>query len=166
MVVIVLTAGLWISVNRLAFQLGEDELAVMAYVRDHSAPGEVYLLPVRLQKLAKTTRGSLSSDFKPLADKKQSSQVIAVDLQRFRLHAGVPIFVDFKSIPYKDTDVIEWHQRLLLAESLQARLAGDALAELRRLGVTHVVRPSGSQTLGEGVEKVYEDEFYHVYRLR
>ena len=34
--------------------------------------------------------------------------MIPVGLQRFRLHTGAPIFVDVKSIPYKDVDVIEW----------------------------------------------------------
>lgn len=160
---VIVVAGLWISVNRLAFQLDEDELKLMRHVRDHSSPGEVYLLPVRV--LVATTRGSLSSDFKPLGEKKRSGQVIPVNLQRFRLHARAPIYVDFKSIPYKDTDVIEWHRRLLLAQSLQERIdAGGSVDELRGLGITHVVRLAGSSPV-KGLEKVYEDDSYRVYRL-
>ena len=160
---VVVVAGLWISVDRLAFQLDDDELELMEYVQQHSSPGEVYLLPVRV--LVATTRGSLSSDFKPLGEKKQSGQVIPVNLQRFRLHARAPIYVDFKSIPYKDTDVIEWHRRLLLAQSLQERIdAGGSVDELRGLGITHVVRPAGSLPV-KGVKKLYEDDSYRVYRL-
>ena len=42
----------------------------------------------------------------------EQKHLIAVDLQRFRLFTGVPIYVDFKSIPYKDTEVLEWFRRL------------------------------------------------------
>ena len=165
---VLVAAGAWITVQRLAFRVSNDEDAVMEFVRLNRSPGDIYFLPVRVPDLAKATRGSLSSDFKPLAEKKTDAKVIPVDLQRFRLHTGTPIYVDFKSIPYKDTDVLEWRDRLLLAQSLQERIGkgdtGPALAELRRLGVTHVIVPAGARIESAEVEVVYEDRAYRVYR--
>jgi hypothetical protein len=36
-------------------------------------------------------------------------------MESFRLITGQPVFVDLKSIPYRDTDVVEWYRRLMLA---------------------------------------------------
>ena len=83
----------------------------MEFVRLNKEPGDVYFLPVKLPDRSKKPRGfvhSLSADFKPMPARKQDSRLIASDLQQFRLHTGAPIYVDFKAIPYKDVEVIEW----------------------------------------------------------
>ena len=167
-VCVFVAAGAWITGQRLAFRVSDDEEALMEFVRLHRSPGDTYFLPVRVPDLVAATRGSLSSDFKPLSEKKVDAKVIPVDLQRFRLHTGTPIFVDFKSIPYKDTEGIAWRDRLLLAQSLQDRIRkGDvapALAELRRLGVTHLVVPAAAPIASAELEQVHEDPAYRVYR--
>jgi hypothetical protein len=141
----------------------------MNFVRRTKRPGDVYFLPVRVPDLAKTTRGSLSSDFKPLPDKQSDRRVIPVDLQRFRLYTGAPIFVDFKSVPYKDTDVLEWYERLGLAqaalEELREGRLSKALDELRARGITHLVLPAPSELRGPEIEQVYGDTHYRVYRV-
>lgn len=162
--------GVWITVERLGFQSNDDELTLLNYVRDHHEPGDVYLLPVNIPNLTANARGTpSSSDFKPLVVKKHDDQVIPVDLQRFRLYTGVPIFVDFKSIPYKDTEVLEWYARLKLAKELEERLekgdVADTLVELRRHGITHVVVSAGQRLEGDGLEEIHEDKLYRVYRL-
>jgi hypothetical protein len=40
--------------------------------------------------------------------------LIPPKLETFRMESGVPAFVDLKSIPYRDTDVLEWYRRLQL----------------------------------------------------
>jgi hypothetical protein len=160
----------WITAERLGFQNNDDELSVLNYVRDHHELGEVYLLPVNVPNLTANTRGTpSSSDFKPLTVKKQDDQVIPVDLQRFRLYTGVPIFVDFKSIPYKDTEVLEWYARLTLAKEWQEQIekgnVADALTELRRHGITYLVVYARQDLECDGLEKIYEDKWYRVYRL-
>lgn len=35
-------------------------------------------------------------------------------MEAFRIETGAPVFVDLKSIPYRDTDVVEWYRRLML----------------------------------------------------
>jgi hypothetical protein len=164
-------AGIWIMADRRGWHTDDEELAVMRFVRESAKPGDVYFLPVKIPKLAKTTRGSLSSDFKPLPDKQADKRVIPVNLQRFRLHAGAPIYVDFKSIPYLDVEVIEWHQRLQRAEDTLAAIKDSeghrALANLRSRGVTHLVLPVSISVAAYGfvTEKLYEDTRYAVYRL-
>jgi hypothetical protein len=151
-------AGVYICVGGLAFQSSEEEQPLFDYVREHGAPGDVYLLPVQIPDLKHTIHGSASSDFKPVAAKRADTQVIPIDLQRFRLATGAPIFVDFKAIPYKDVDVIDWRNRLQLAKALQFALArGDvqaAVALLREHHITHVVLPAGKELHDPGLTKL------------
>jgi hypothetical protein len=163
-------AGLWISATRQGFQTDDEELRVMEHVRRTALSGDVYFLPVRVPKLAATTRGSLSSDYKPLPDKERDARVIPVNLQRFRLHAAAPIWVDFKSIPYLDVEVLEWHTRLQFAEAILEQLKNGAdsaaLAELRSRRITHLVLPRAIELQHDEVEKTYQDPLYAIYRLR
>lgn len=93
--------------------------------------------------------------------------LVPVKMQDFRLASGVPIFVDFKSIPYRDTDVLEWYRRIRLAESyyddpgcnLLQQVAGDG-------GITHVVLPAETAaTACPLTAQVYQDSNYSIYRL-
>lgn len=160
------SAGLGITFGRLGFHVADEEREVLEYVRQTKQSGDVYLLPVRVPK--SPTRGSLSSDFKPLPDKRQDTRVIPVDFQSFRLSTGAPIFVDFKSIPYKDVEVIEWYDRLQRAQDAQEEIQKGHLAGMEPMhnhGVTHLVL-SASQVLPEaGLRLIYQDPYYCIYRL-
>ncbi len=71
--------------------------------------------------------------------------VIPLDMQDFRLETGVPVYVEFKSIPYRDVEVLEWFRRVSLVGQLYraeiSRYACQTLDELAAEGVTHVVLP-------------------------
>lgn len=165
--------GLWISANRLGFSTSDEERPLFNFVRRNKKSGDVYFVPVRVPALAKSTHGSLSSDFKPAPDKQRDARVIPYDLQRFRLMTGAPIYVDFKAVPYRDVEVLEWYERLRAAASIledleHGRLA-TALVDLRRRGVTHLVLDRGRyphELRGTGLQRVYEDEYYRLYRLK
>jgi hypothetical protein len=165
-------AGVWISAARLAFVSGAEEADMIGYINRTKRAGDVYFIPVSVPDLARTTRGSLSSDFKPLPDKRRDDRIIPVDLQGFRLATGAPIYVDFKAIPYKDADVIEWRERIRVAQTVQELLAAGclyhpaALALLREKGVTHLVLPASAGPLAWGYEPDFEDRYYRVYSLR
>ena len=170
-VAVCVSAGCWIRATGIAFRSGDEELGVMNFVRRTVQSGDVYFLPVTVPDLAKTTRGSLSSDFKPLPDKRQDARIIPVDLQRFRLYTGAPIYVDFKAIPYKDSEVVEWRDRIhrtqivpkLLGTSCFSRAV--AFAYLRELGVTHLIVPADARQAGDGPDMIYHDEYYRIYRI-
>lgn len=158
--------GLWITFGRLGFRVADEELALLEYVRQTRQPGQVFELPVQIPDLAKTSRGSLSSDFKPLPAKRQDAKIIPVDLQRFRLFTGAPIFVDFKAIPYKDVEVIEWYERLVDAQELSKRIQeGQPLGPCSSIrGGTHLILPASTAEQKFGT-LVYQDRYYRIYRL-
>ncbi len=165
-----MVGGVWICVARQGYHISDDELPLLEFVRQTRRQGDLYLIPVNVPAQADSPRGTpSSSDFKPLAAKKRDALVIPVDLQRFRLATGVPIFVDFKAIPYKDTDVLEWYKRLRFARSCQQQMqAGhlaDTLAVLRRQRITHLVVPAAADLKSGGIEQVYADAHYRIYRL-
>jgi hypothetical protein len=91
-----------------------------------------------------------------------------VDLLRFRLYTGAPLYVDFKSVPYKDTDVLEWKRRLDRVQSWYATKdwGPGVQDEVTKEGITHVLTTTDRDIRGDGLERVYGDEFYRVYRLR
>jgi hypothetical protein len=169
-VLLLAIGGGWIMAARQGFHVNDEELPLLRFVRDTKQPGDVYFLPVGIPDLAASTRGSLSSDFKPLAEKKTDQRVLSVDLQRFRLFTGAPIFVDFKSIPYQDTEVLEWYERLrpfteTVWRELHAGRFDRPLADLRARGVTHLIAPAGQKLEHPALSEVYKDDGYRVYRL-
>lgn len=61
----------------------------------------------------------------------------------FRLYTGAPIFINWKSHPYKDSEVLEWYDRVVTADKFYKSGGADKCAQLRELvdkyGITHVV---------------------------
>jgi len=43
--------------------------------------------------------------------------LIPVDLEHIRLNTGIPIFIDWKSIPFKSDETLEWYDRIKLTNS-------------------------------------------------
>lgn len=162
-------AGLAINLSGAAYQLGSDEDQMMAFVKEHKSEGDVYLIPIELPKPRKS-RGQSSRDFKPLVGRAEDGGLIPMELQPFRLKTGAPIFVDFKSIPYKDVEVLEWRRRLDLALRVYASKGTEfekALQDVSaRALVTHVVAVSSQRFDAASLEIVYEDPHYRVYRIK
>ncbi len=116
-------------------QAGNPERPLLAYVRQHLAAQQTYLIPVKMQD--------------------------------FRLETGAPAFVDFKAIPYKDTDVLEWYRRVRLAERFYKQPNCQLLEEIADTGgVTHLVWPAGERPKCQAMELIYEDEAYELYWLK
>jgi len=106
-----LPAGLAFGLLR-SQQAADPAGGVRTYVKAPAAPGEVYLVPARLQE--------------------------------FRLATGAPIVVDFKAIPYRAVDVLQWSERLRLVDFVSGEEPHDVDCALldeaaQRYGVTHVV---------------------------
>jgi hypothetical protein len=90
--------------------------------------------------------------------------------ERFRLATGACIFVDHKSHPYKDQEVVAWFTRL---ETAQAFYYGDAArraewlrALARQYGVTHAVVENGMRLPEEDCTEIYQDRHYRVVQVR
>jgi hypothetical protein len=155
--------GVAIYVFELGYRTNPVEIPMLEYVRTHSQQGEVYLLPVSIPT---GTSRAASTNF--TAAPRKGGKLIAIDLQRFRTWTGAPIYVDFKSIPYQDVEVLEWHRRLHWAKK-RFELSDWDSDEVRRereaAGITHVVVPSNHEVRARGLELLYEDHYYRVYRL-
>lgn len=103
---------------------------------------------------------------------RQSGQVylIPTKMQDFRLETGAPAYVDFKSIPYAQGEVLEWYRRVRLANRFyreRKKTACEMLASFSEEGVTHVVLEDVSPAAScENLREVYKDESYSVYALQ
>jgi hypothetical protein len=99
-----------------------------------------------------------------------SLYLIPLDMQDFRLETGAPAYIEFKSIPYKDIEVLEWYRRVGVAGSLYRapykRKGCEILSKLYNEGVTNVVLPYDHtiQNCSNLIEQ-YVDENYQVYQL-
>jgi hypothetical protein len=96
--------------------------------------------------------------------------MIPVQLQTFRLATGAPIVVDYKSHPYKDTEFLEWYERLQLVERCYEGFAEEFperfAVVVHRFGVSRVVTESSLQLPGTRFETIYQDNYYTAYRVR
>ncbi len=112
-----------------------DDRGIMAYVAANKQPGEVYLIPLKMQD--------------------------------FRLEAGAPAYIEFKSIPYKDRDVLEWRRRVDLASKFYSRTRCKKIVELAETeGFSHAILSVDHETAQcKQTESLFQDEVYGVYRI-
>ncbi len=102
-----------------------------------------------------------------VASHRQSGQIYLTPskLYDFRLEAGVPIYVDFLSIPFQVADVVEWDRRFRLANYFYQRAACDRLSEISDEGVTQVVLPVDFPVECPQLVEIYADSAYRLYEL-
>jgi hypothetical protein len=87
-------------------------------------------------------------------------------LESFRIETGAPTFVDLKSIPYKDADVVEWYRRLVLANDFYLPetdrcVRAQELAQAE--GIFLYVIPAGQMPAGcDKFNVLYRDADYFV----
>lgn len=97
--------------------------------------------------------------------------IIPTDMERFRLYTGVPIVVDWKSIPYKDEEVIEWYERVQ-AVNLLYQLRGNFHCDFQqtlveRYRATHIVmKTTPQEQICQFRELLHKDKYYSVYLLK
>jgi hypothetical protein len=95
----------------------------------------------------------------------QDTYLTPVKMQDFRLFTGAPVYVDFKSIPYKDADVLEWYRRVQLADQFYKTQDCDILHALSGEGVSHAIVPTQDLPLNcPLIEETYRDPDFVVYR--
>ena len=96
---------------------------------------------------------------------------IPANLERFRLYTAAPVFIDRKSIPYRDMDLVEWYQRYLVATEFyrlsDPTLVCEALARVSaEYSFTHaVLMRDQADGRCRVLTRLYEDSDYAVYRM-
>ena len=89
-------------------------------------------------------------------------------LYEFRLDAGAPIYVDYKTHPYEDREVLEWRRRLREVTRLYARRSLDCGAlerTTRAAGITHVVVTASTRARCAFLTDAVEAERVSVLRV-
>ena len=169
--IILALLGIAIPVFKAGFVIKENENGILAHIKTNKTIDDLYLLPVNVPNLASTTRGSLSSDFKPIGKKTTDTRIVPIDMQRFRLYAQAPLYIDFKAIPYKDADVLDWHRRLLLAQNWQKRLLDNKspellLEELRAQKINHIVTNANVDLDQSELELKFSDDHFKLWKIK
>ena len=164
-IAIALVGAVVVTVRQDGYQESHAEDKLLAFVASTHRPGELYLLPTGFPK-PPTKRGTGANTFVPV---KQSPNPTTFELARFRLKTGAATFVDFKSVPYQDGEVLEWHRRVsvvadwyAVADWDESGIADRVVAE----GVTHVVVPGTLKVKSIRFEATSADPAYRVYRVR
>ena len=93
--------------------------------------------------------------------------LIPPELDSIRIAAGIPIFVDLKSHPFKDTEILEWYDRIKIANKFYAASGAEACSILQdissKYGITHVV--TETTVVCQIVREEYKDENFIIYRV-
>jgi hypothetical protein len=110
------------------------------------------------------------SIFAHVEETAHSGQIYAIPpkLQDFRIATGAPILADFKSIPYRRGEVINWHDRVRLLDWFYRDEINCGLMTnfIEEYGVTHMVL--GPEQLGQVCPEMterYNDGYYAVYEV-
>ena len=107
--------------------------------------------------------------FEYIAEHRQNTDLylIPVKMQNFRLAAGARAFVDFKSIPYKDTDVLEWYRRIKITDNFYQNPSCNKLSELiSKENITHAIIPASLLRNGcPGLLNLFDNEAYSLYEF-
>lgn len=134
--------GFTVEKGRLQRFAVRDTLPVLDFVKNSKAPGDVYLIPPDDSKF-----------------------------DEFRLYTGAPVFINYKTHPYKAPDVIEWYNRLMMSRKFYS--GGDAASTCSALNaittqykitgvIWYVDRPDPGCT---GMQLVFHDKNYALYSL-
>ncbi len=93
--------------------------------------------------------------------------LIPPKMEGFRLATGSAVYIDFKSIPYRDLDVLEWYRRVQVINKLYLEMDCPVAEELQAEGaVTHLVLPADDFPQGcPGVAEIYRDDYYGLYQF-
>ena len=162
MIVAIAAGSLALQMSGLAYRVPDEEEGLYEFVRTHRRPGEVYLLPIRMPDLAAGPRGSPSTTFVSPREAAGENR-IPIDLQRFRLATGAAIYVDFKSIPYKDVEVLEWYRRMRVGDDWQFWHGWPDRAPPET--VTHIVERADQNLDPARFELIFADANYRVFTL-
>jgi hypothetical protein len=98
--------------------------------------------------------------------------VVPLQMENFRLETGVPVFIDFKSHPYKSEELVEWYSRVILADKIvncDSTLNTCVISTLiKKYNVTHLLLEK--YKIQENIKLfksyLYEDDFYIILKLQ
>ncbi|MEH0153774.1 DUF6798 domain-containing protein [Limibacter armeniacum] len=99
--------------------------------------------------------------------KKGDLYLVPIAYEDFRIKTLTPIFSDFKSHPYKDSEVIEWYNRIEIIKKIYNKgFECDSLRYLcQKYGVTHLLSDKSISTCGF-MNLIYKDSQFSIYQIK
>ncbi|VTS06996.1 DUF6798 domain-containing protein [Tuwongella immobilis] len=161
--------GIWLVATGRSYREVPEEKPLLRWILEHRQPGQIYLVPLAIPQPSMERRGVVSTSFTPAPRAKPGQPLIPVDLQAFRLECEVPIYIDYKSIPYRDVEVLEWYSRLMWVDAAYKEpdwVATGIAEEVKRRGITHVVAPSNLVPQVPNWETAYSDLYYTILLVK
>jgi hypothetical protein len=133
----------------------EQEEPLLAWVHTQKLTDAVFLIPAKFP--TPPPRPGVYSKTFTRPDPSFS------DLARFRLATRQPIFVDFKSIPYRDVEVLEWYRRMQLVEAWYQldRWTDTTRQAMEQEGITHLILKANDPRLMD-LDAIYQTPRYVV----
>jgi hypothetical protein len=133
--------GLTVQRGRFTRYVKQDVHLVMNYIRYNKSPGQVYLIPPRDNQF-----------------------------DEFRTYTGAAAFINWKSHPYRDFEVMEWYRRNQLAQDFYNQDPAAACATLDQIlsdyKITQVVVDvKQTKTVCANMQETYRDPHYALYTL-
>jgi hypothetical protein len=97
--------------------------------------------------------------------------LIPPKLYDFRVNTGAPVFITYKSHPYKDIEILEWHRRVELSKRFYNKSDENKCAVLANIRqdykITHVILQEEHFDIKfDCLEEIYKDNEYGVYKIR
>lgn len=98
--------------------------------------------------------------------------LVPVKYMEFRINTGAPVFVTYKSHPYKDVEILEWDERIITAEKFYDLNTDFDRCEMleslkQRYGITHVVLTNKQFNWKLNcLEELYKDTDNAVYKIK
>ena len=90
--------------------------------------------------------------------------LIPLKMQDFRLASGAPAYIDFKSIPYQDKEVLEWYRRVSFVDDFYEECNCNNLSRLEEEGITKVVVPINDVVfVCPELRLLYQDQAYQLF---
>jgi hypothetical protein len=112
----------------------------------------------------------LLTDYVAKTSKADDLYLIPPELENFRLRTGTPVFVDEKTHPYKDIEIIHWYDRIQIADKFYNGDTEGKCAILQQIintySVSHVVIQNKIQKIDcNFILPVYKDKRFMVYKI-
>jgi hypothetical protein len=93
--------------------------------------------------------------------------MIPLDMQDFRLATSSPVYVEFKSIPYRDQDVLEWYERIQTADLYYKKGDCSWNEKFANMGITHIIATGKLLTRKcKDWQELYRDEYYGLFEIK
>lgn len=109
-------------------------------------------------------------DFVERLDDTERTYLVPLGFEGFRLETGAPIFVDWKSHPYRDDELVEWFDRVKLARAFYTadspKTALQVLRSVRQVSpIAYIITDAGQRHLLEQtpLSLIYADAYHAVF---